>query len=68
MINPTNVVVLGPPYQGLIMDAWTYEIIATAANNSSAGFAIPAAVGQQVNLGVVPIFPVRHFLSKHPGN
>ncbi len=49
-INPTNIVVLGPPYQGLYMLAATYEIIATAINNSS-GLHISAAVGQAVNLG-----------------
>jgi hypothetical protein len=54
-INPTNIVVLGPPYQGLYMLCATYEIISTAMNNST-GFHISAAVGQAVNLGTIPIF------------
>jgi hypothetical protein len=54
-INPTNIIVLGPPYQGLLMLAATYEIISTARNNSSE-YHISAAVGQQVNLGTIPIF------------
>jgi hypothetical protein len=54
LINPTNIVVMGPPYAGLIMNAATYEIIATAMNIS--GFNIPACVGQQINLGSIPIF------------
>ncbi|HXR07095.1 MAG TPA: hypothetical protein VN765_07180, partial [Candidatus Acidoferrum sp.] len=54
-INPTNIIILGPPYQGLYMLAATYEIIATAINNSS-GLHISAAVGQAVNLGTIPIF------------
>jgi hypothetical protein len=55
LINPTNLVVLGPPYQGLIMNCATYEIISTAMNNTT-DFHIGAAVGQQVNLGTIPIF------------
>jgi hypothetical protein len=55
LINPTNIVVLGPPYQGLIMNAATYEIISTAMNNTT-DFHIGAAVGQQINLGSIPIF------------
>ena len=35
LINPTNIVVLGPPYNGLLMLAATYEIISTAMNNST---------------------------------
>ncbi len=54
-INPTNIIVLGPPYQGLLMLAATYEIISTARNNTSE-YHIDAAVGQQVNLGTIPIF------------
>jgi hypothetical protein len=54
LINPTNIVVMGPPYAGLIMNAATYEIIATAMNTG--GFQIPACVGQQINLGTIPIF------------
>jgi len=54
-INPTNIIVLGAPYQGLIMLAATYEIISTAVNKTS-GLQIGAAVGQQVNLGTIPIF------------
>ena len=54
-INPTNIVMLGPPYQGLYMLAATYEVIATAMNKTT-DFHIGAAVGQQVNLGTIPIF------------
>ncbi len=54
-INPTNIIVLGPPYQGLYMLASTYEIISTAMNKNT-DFHIGAAVGQQVNLGTIPIF------------
>jgi hypothetical protein len=54
-INPTNVIMLGPPYQGLYMLAATYEIISTAMNSASE-YHIRAAVGQQVNLGTIPIF------------
>ena len=54
-INPTNVVLLGPPYQGLYMLAATYEICSTAANNTT-DFHINACIGQQVNLGTIPIF------------
>jgi len=55
LVNPTNIVYLGAPYQGLMMEAWQYEIISTASNFSS-GYGIAAAVGQQINLGVIPIF------------
>jgi hypothetical protein len=55
LINPTNIVVLGAPYSGLIMNAATYEIISTAVNKTSS-FQIGAAVGQAVNLGTIPIF------------
>ena len=55
LINPTNIVVLGAPYSGLIMNAATYEIISTAMNKASS-FQIGAAVGQAVNLGTIPIF------------
>jgi hypothetical protein len=55
LINPTNIVVLGPPYDGLIMNAATYEIIATAMSTTT-DFHIGACVGQQINLGTIPIF------------
>ena len=55
LINPTNIVVLGPPYSGLIMNAATYEIISTAKNKTTE-FQLPACVGQQINLGTIPIF------------
>jgi len=54
LINPTNIVVMGPPYAGLIMNAATYEIISTARNPG--GYNIGACVGQQFNLGTIPIF------------
>jgi hypothetical protein len=54
LINPTNIVVMGPPYAGLIMNAATYEIISTAVNTT--GYQVPACVGQQINLGTIPIF------------
>jgi hypothetical protein len=54
-INPTNIILLGPPYQGLYMLAATYEIISTAVNKTS-GLNIGAAVGQSINLGTIPIF------------
>ena len=40
LINPTNIVVMGPPYAGLIMNAATYEIISTAVNTT--GYQVPA--------------------------
>jgi len=55
LINPTNIVVMGPPYAGLIMNAATYEIISTAVNNTSQ-YNLGACVGQQINLGSIPIF------------
>jgi hypothetical protein len=55
LINPTNIITLGVPYTGLIMNAAEYEIVATAVNKTS-GLNIPACVGQQINLGVIPIF------------
>lgn len=55
LINPTNIVVLGPPYNGLIMNAATYEIISTAMSTTT-DFHIGACVGQQVNLGTIPVF------------
>jgi len=55
LINPTNIVVLGPPFSGLIMNAATYEIISTAMNTTT-DFHIAACVGQQINLGAIPIF------------
>ena len=54
-INPTNIIILGPPYQGLYMLAATYEIISTAMNTTT-DFHISTSVGQQVNLGTIPIF------------
>jgi hypothetical protein len=54
-INPTNIVMLGPPYAGLYMLAATYEIISTAMNKTT-DFHIGACIGQQVNLGMIPIF------------
>jgi hypothetical protein len=54
-INPTNIVLLGPPYAGLYMLAATYEICSTAMNTTT-DFHINACIGQQVNLGTIPIF------------
>jgi hypothetical protein len=71
LINQTNIVYLGSPYEGLMMLAAEYEVISTVSNSSS-GFNISAAVGQQINLGVVPIFQFAIFyqntLEINPGS
>ena len=67
LTNPTNIVVLGAPYSGLIMNAITYEIISTARNNAT-GFNIPACVGAADQPGDDPDFSVRHFLPEHHGS
>lgn len=71
LINQTNVVYLGAPYEGLMMLAQEYEIISTVSNSTS-GFNIAAAIGQQINLGVVPIFQFAIFyqntLEINPGS
>jgi hypothetical protein len=71
LVNPTNIVYLGAPYEGLMMEAWQYEIISTASNATS-GFSIAATVGQQINLGVIPIFQFAIFyqptLEINPGS
>lgn len=54
-VNPTNVIELGPPYQGLNAYGATYQIIANAKNNVSQK-GIAGAVGQEINLGTIPIF------------
>jgi len=54
-VNPSQTVVLGPPYQGLFALAATYQIIANAKNTTSR-FQVPSAVGQEINLGTIPIF------------
>jgi hypothetical protein len=71
LVNLTNVVYLGAPYEGLMMLAQEYEIISTVSNSTS-GFNIAAAIGQQINLGVVPIFQFAIFyqntLEINPGS
>jgi hypothetical protein len=54
-INPTNYIVLGPPYGGLHALASTYQIIANAKDVTSS-YQITGAVGQEINLGTIPIF------------
>lgn len=54
-INPTNSVLLGPPYQGLSSYGATYQIIANAKKTTTSK-KIPGAVGQEINLGTIPIF------------
>ncbi|MGP8198694.1 MAG: hypothetical protein ACLQU4_04235 [Limisphaerales bacterium] len=51
----STTVVLGPPYAGLNMLANTYEIIANAQNTTTE-FKIVSTVGQQLNLGTIPLF------------
>ncbi|HWD20950.1 MAG TPA: hypothetical protein VHB20_16910 [Verrucomicrobiae bacterium] len=48
-------IVLGPPYTGLNMLGSTYEIIANAQNRSSM-YQIQTTVGQQLNIGTIPLF------------
>jgi hypothetical protein len=48
-------VVMGAPYAGLNLVANTYEIIANAQNITSE-YKIVSTVGQQINLGTIPLF------------
>jgi hypothetical protein len=46
---------LGPPYAGLQSIGATYDIIATAKNNTSM-YGISSTVGQKITFGQIPIF------------
>jgi hypothetical protein len=48
-------IVMGAPYTGLNLVANTYEIIANAQNTTSE-YKIVSTVGQQINLGTIPLF------------
>lgn len=48
-------IVLGPPYGGLYALAATYQIVANAKNVAS-DYQISGAVGQEINVGTIPLF------------
>jgi hypothetical protein len=51
----SQTIVMGAPYTGLSLVANTYEIIANAQNTTSQ-YKIVSTVGQQLNLGTIPLF------------
>ena len=69
-VATNNTIVLAAPYSGLTSIGSTYQVVADAKNTATRN-GIKVGVGQEVNLGIIPIFQFAIFyeddMEIHPG-